>query len=105
MVNMTCLSRKVVLLYGQLPLVASLLPDVNDFANSGVCQQYKRCAMLIHVVTVVISFFFLDTFSWHQEGRSGLSHGVGLRSSCQDSCIRRDYVLTLVEGCRRVEFA
>ena len=33
-----------------------------------VYQQNERCAMQTHVVTVVISFF-LETFSWHQEGR------------------------------------
>ena len=37
---------------------------------------------------------------------SGLSHGgVGVRSSCQDSCLKEDQVLTLVEFYRRVEFA
>ena len=30
----------------------------------------------------------------------GIGHGgVGLRSSCQDSCIREGHVLTLVEVC------
>ena len=59
-----------------------------------VYQQYEKCAMQIHVVTVVISFF-LDTFFMAPEGTaSGPSHGgVGLRSSCQDSCLREDHVL------------
>ena len=37
---------------------------------------------------------------------SGISHGsVGLRSSCEDSCLREDCVLTFVEVDRRVEIA
>ena len=46
MVNLTCLSRKVVLWYGQLPPVTSLLPDFNDFANSGVLGLVCRLSLL-----------------------------------------------------------
>ena len=35
---------------------------------------------------------------------SGIGHGgVGLRSSCHDSCLREGHVLTFVEVYRRVE--
>ena len=50
-----------------------------------VHQQFERCAMQIHIVAVVAI---------------GIGHGgVGLRSSCQDSCLREGHVLTFVEVC------
>ena len=44
-VNLTCFSRKVVLWYGQLPPVTSLLLDLNGFVNSVVLGLVCRLSL------------------------------------------------------------